>query len=172
MRDLRSSSAMRPSICTRARSIMCSSSAELSAPEPVNANRCPHASGANRPRSCGPKTRNAIGHLYSQTLEPGPKQEGEEVDACCIDPLPVVSNCFSHLGRLTATFQRQNGNVFLPVWRCKFHHLLYNPLQVIEFRVYHLVRGLIGPLPGRQKPVELTQWVGSYQKRSHGPHWP
>src|SRR5439155_10361091 len=55
--ERRSSSAMRPSISRRARSMMCSSSDALRAPEPVSASRCPHASGANRPRSCGPSTR-------------------------------------------------------------------------------------------------------------------
>ena len=39
---------------------MCSSSAALSEPDPVKANRCPQASGAKRPRSCGPSTRKVI----------------------------------------------------------------------------------------------------------------
>lgn len=39
---------------------MCSSSAALSEPDPVKANRWPQASGAKRPRSCGPNTRNVI----------------------------------------------------------------------------------------------------------------
>ena len=60
IRERRSSSAMRPSICTSARSMMCSSSAAFRAPEPLSANRCPHASGANRPRSWGPSTRKLI----------------------------------------------------------------------------------------------------------------
>jgi hypothetical protein len=55
--ERRSSSAMRPSNCIIARSITCSSSAGSSAPAPVSASRCPHASGAKRPRSCGPRTR-------------------------------------------------------------------------------------------------------------------
>src|SRR5260221_239062 len=48
---------MRPSNCSMARSITCSSSAPLSAPAPATASRCPHASEANRARSRGPTTR-------------------------------------------------------------------------------------------------------------------
>src|SRR5829696_482366 len=53
-RARRSSSAIRPSIWSIARSITRSSSWALNAPEPLNASRCPQASGANRPRSWGP----------------------------------------------------------------------------------------------------------------------
>jgi len=38
----------------------CSSSGPLRAPESDNRSRWPHASGANRPHSCGPITRKVI----------------------------------------------------------------------------------------------------------------
>jgi hypothetical protein len=50
---------------------------------------------------------------------------------------PSVSDLGPHLG---ASRPCWNGNVFLPFWGSKLHHLLYNPLQVIEFRVYDVVR--------------------------------
>ena len=88
MRERRSSSAMRPSICTSARSMMCSSSAAFSAPEPLNANKCPHASGAKRPRSWGPNTRKVIaifarhltcrGRSADRLRHPARKHEGED----------------------------------------------------------------------------------------------
>lgn len=39
--------------------------------------------------------------------------------------------------------RRSNGNVCLPYSRGKLDHLFYNPLQRIEFRVNHRIRGLV-----------------------------
>jgi hypothetical protein len=61
--------------------MMCSSSAAFREPDPLNARRCPQASGAKRPRSCGPNTRKVmIAYLDASGFrtETIVKQEGED----------------------------------------------------------------------------------------------
>lgn len=72
-----------------ARSITCSRSPAESTPALESAKRCPQASGAKRPRSCGPITRKVISYPRSCTLHCDNMtscQRGISSYSCDLDP--------------------------------------------------------------------------------------
>ena len=80
IRERRSSSAMRPSICNIARSMMCSSSAGFERSGAGQRQQVPPRLRGEPPRSCGPNTRKVIIHS-SLTLDRTESKKGRKCDA-------------------------------------------------------------------------------------------
>src|SRR6185437_9559274 len=173
-RERRSSSAIRPSICTSARSMMCSSSPALSAPAPLKASKWPHASGANRPRSCGPNTRNVIVVSFMdartglKARRGGPAIPAASILSLSNQDIPTVQPPALSILAVDpwVGFGRRLRNVPLRDRRSKLRHFIYNLLQGKEFRIYHVVCRLICVRSRRQQTLELAERIGPLKQRS------
>ena len=64
----------------------------------------------------------------------------------------------------------ERDNVGLPGERGKFSHLVYNLLQVMEFRANNMICRFIRRLSGREETLQLVEWIGPGQQRPHHPH--